>query len=161
MPSANRGPTGPAATLDLIRELRTYTAEIERYILEMSHVHTLHRTDLSAIGFVMDRGGATPGEIAEGLSLSPSATSAMLDRLERVGHVRRERVESDRRSVRVVITDQALQVGSSMFGLLATHMRAVLDTYDEDELARTAELMRRLNAATRAASEEAGAGSSE
>jgi DNA-binding MarR family transcriptional regulator len=161
MTSASRGPSGPAATLDLIRELRTYTAEAERYIAQMGHVHTLHRTDLSAIGFVMDHGGATPTEISEGLRLSPSATSAMLDRLERVGHVRRERAESDRRSVHVVITDQALDVGSSMFGLLAKHMRAVLDTYDQDELARMATLMHRLNDATRAASEEAAAGTTQ
>lgn len=151
MPTAKPDP----AALDLIRELRIFTAEIERYVVQMSHVHTMHRTDLSAIGYVMDHAGASPGEIAEGLNLSPSATSAMLDRLERVGHVRRERVESDRRSVRVVITDQALAVGGSMFGLLATHLRTVLDTCDDEELARTAALMHRLNDAARVASREA------
>jgi DNA-binding MarR family transcriptional regulator len=149
------------AAHDLIRELRIFSVEIERYIGQMSHVHAMHRTDLSAIGFVMDRGGATPGEISEGLSLSPSATTAMIDRLERAGHMHRERVENDRRSVRVEITDQALAVGSSMFGLLATHMRSVIDTIDEDELARTAALMERINAAARAAGEEAGRSSSQ
>lgn len=156
MTTAHRRDMGSSAATDLVRELRLFNLEIERYVLRMSHVHAMHRTDLSAIGLVMDRGGATPKDIAEGLNLSPSATSAMIDRLERAGHVRRERVESDRRSVRVEITDQALAVGSSMFGLLAAHMREVLDEHDPDELAAMAVLMERINAAARAAGDEAG-----
>jgi DNA-binding MarR family transcriptional regulator len=156
MTDASRRDTRSPAANDLVRELRLFNLEIERYVQRMSHVHSMHRTDLSAIGLVMDRGGATPKDIAEGLNLSPSATSAMIDRLESAGHVRRERVESDRRSVRVEVTDQALAVGSSMFGLLARHMREVLDEHDDAELAAMASLMERLNAAARAASEEAG-----
>lgn len=161
MTDANRRDAGSPAAADLVRELRIFTQEIERYTLRMSHLHTMHRTDLSAIGYVMDRDGATPTDIAEALNLSPSATTAMIDRLERAGHVRRERVESDRRSVMVQITDQALAVGSSMFGLLATHMREVLDTTAEDDLARMASLMERLNMSARAASEEAGSPASQ
>lgn len=146
-------PTG--ATADLVRELRTFSGEIERYIAQMSHVHTMHRTDLTALALVMDRGGASPGEISEGLGLSPSATSAMLDRLESAGHVNRTRVESDRRSVRVEVTDSARAVGGSMFGILAGHMRAVLDAHDERDLAAMAALMEQLNGATRAARDEA------
>jgi DNA-binding MarR family transcriptional regulator len=155
MTSANRRDMGSPAASDLVRQLRTFNLETERYVQRMSHRHSMHRTDLAAIGLVMDRGGASPTDIAHGLNLSPSATTAMIDRLERAGHVRRERVESDRRSVRVEITDQALAVGSSMFGLLAAHMRPVLDSYDEDELAAMAALMQRINEAAHAAADEA------
>ncbi len=155
MTKANRRDMGAPGASDLVRELRMFNLEIERYIAQMSHLHSMHRTDLAAIGLVMDRGGASPKDIAEGLNLSPSATTAMIDRLERAGHMRRERVASDRRSVRVEITDQALAVGSSMFGLLAVHMREVLDGYDDDELARMAVLMERLNVSARAASDQA------
>jgi DNA-binding MarR family transcriptional regulator len=99
-------------------------------------VHAMHRTDLTA----MDHGGASPKDISAGLSLSPSATTAMLDRLERAGHVgHRPGARGRRLDVR----------------RLDHHMRTVLDTYDEDELVRTTQLMRRLSAATRAASTEA------
>lgn len=157
MTTAERGDMGSAAASDLVRELRSFNREIERYVAHMSHLHSMHRTDLSAIGLVMDRGGASPKDIADGLNLSPSATSAMVDRLERAGHAHRERVEGDRRSVRVEVTEQALAVGSTMFGLLARHMREVLDEYDEDEVAALALLMERLNAAARAAADEASA----
>jgi DNA-binding MarR family transcriptional regulator len=155
MTSADRGDRGTSAAGELVRQLRILNLETERYIQRTSHRHAMHRTDLAAIGLVMDRGGASPKEIAHGLNLSPSATTAMIDRLERAGHVRRERVESDRRSVRVEVTDQAMAVGGSMFALLSTHMRAVLDSYDEDELAAMASFMERINASARAAADEA------
>ncbi len=152
---ADRPETPTGATADLVRELRSFSGEIERYIAQMSHVHTMHRTDLTALALVMDRGGASPGEISDGLGLSPSATSAMLDRLESAGHVSRARVESDRRSVRVEVTESARTVGGSMFGILARHMRAVLEGHDERDLAAMAALMEQVNAATRAARDEA------
>lgn len=156
MTPAPPDPVPSAASTDLVRELRSFSGEIERYIAQMSHVHTMHRTDLTALALVMDRGGASPGQISDGLGLSPSATSAMLDRLESAGHVRRTRVASDRRSVRVEVTDSARAVGGSMFGILARHMRAVLDTHDESELAAMAVLMEQINGAARAARDEAG-----
>lgn len=155
MSTANRRTPGSPATQDLVRELRTFSGEMERYIAQMSHLHEMHRTDLTAIGLVMDRGGASPKDISESLGLSPSATSAMLDRLERAGHVHRERAESDRRGVHVRVTDTALEVGQSMFGLLARHMREVLDDCEESELAAAAALLERINTSVRAARAEA------
>lgn len=155
MSRATSDPAPSVASADLVRELRLFSGEIERYVAQMSHVHTMHRTDLTALALVMDHGGLSPGEISEGLGLSPSATSAMLDRLESAGHVRRARVESDRRSVRVEVTDSARAVGGSMFGILARHMRAVLDDHDEADLAVMASLMEQINGAARAARDEA------
>lgn len=153
MTAAIRRPSGPAE--DLLRELRTLTGDVERYVGHMSHVHHMHRTDLSAISMVMDGDGASPKEISAALRLSPSATSAMLDRLERAGHVERRRSETDRRGVEVQVTDSARAVGGLMFGLLARHMRDALEDVDEAELVRTAALMRRLSAAARAAADDA------
>ncbi len=157
MTSANRPPSSSPAAEGLVTALRRFNLETERYIGEVSRQHSVHRTDLDAIGLVMQRGTASPKDLSKGLRLSPSATSAMLDRLERSGHMRRERVEGDRRAVSVEITDQARSVGASMFGLLATHMNEVLGTYDDDELSRMTDLVERLSTAARAASEEAGA----
>lgn len=161
MTTANRRDMGSPAAGELVRQLRMFNLQTGRYVQRMSHRHSMHRTDLAAIGLVMDRGGATPKDIAHGLNLSPSATTAMIDRLERAGHVRRERVAGDRRSVRVEVTEQALAVGASMFGLLAAHMRPVLDAYDQDELEALAGLMQRINAAAAAAADEAGAGATD
>lgn len=151
-----RPPISPAAD-DLVAALRRFNQETERYIDEVSRQHHVHRTDLDAIGLVMTRGSASPKDISQGLRLSPSATSAMLDRLERSGHMHRGPVEGDRRAVRVEVTDEARAVGASMFGRLGRHMHEVLGGYDEHELARMVELMERLGTAARAAADEVGA----
>lgn len=146
-------PQGP--TVDLIRELRTFSGEIEQYVLVMSQQHTIHRTDLSAIAAIMDGHGATPGSLSRALGLSPPATSALLDRLERAGHVQRHHDQSDRRTVRLSVTDQAMTVGGEMFGLLAKHMRPELARHDDQVLAETATLLARLTETVRAARAEA------
>lgn len=154
MTLANRRPPSTLAADELVVALRRFNQETEHYIDQVSRQHSVHRTDLDAIGLVMQRGTASPKDISEGLSLSPSATSAMLDRLERSGHMQRGRVEGDRRAVRVEITDTARAVGASMFSLLAIHMYEVLEGYGDDELSRMTELLELLSTAARAASDE-------
>lgn len=148
--ASGRSPRVPAS-VDLIRELRTFSEEIERYISQMSQLHTMHRTDLSAIALIMELGEASPRDISDGLGLSPSATSAVLNRLERAEHVRRWQSATDRRSVRVEVTDQARTVGKAMFMQLAQHVNKALELHDDGELAETAVLIEEINRATRAA----------
>lgn len=125
----------------------------------MSHLHTMHRTDLSALALIMDGKGTTPKALSEQLSLSPPATSAMLARLEQAGHVRRTQMTDDRRSVHVEVTESAMAVGASMFGLLARHIVPVLDAHDPAELQRFADILQQLIAAANSAIEHTHPGS--
>jgi DNA-binding MarR family transcriptional regulator len=71
------------------------------------------RNDFAVVRFLVEaerRGvSLTPGEIALALGVSTAATTALVDRLETVGLVRRERNPTDRRSV---IVRAALAEGS-------------------------------------------------
>lgn len=142
-----------SAAEDLIRELRTFANEIELYVGEVGHEHAMHRTDLAALAHVMD-GLHSPSELRGALGLSAPATSAMLERLERAGHIERHRSTQDRRGVEVTVTDSARAVGSAMFSPLARHFAGVLAGLDTAELRRTASLLVDLNQALRAAREE-------
>jgi DNA-binding MarR family transcriptional regulator len=144
--------------LRVIRAMRAFTNESELYVGAVSREATMHRTDLSGLAVVMDRGDtgdpATPGQLSAALHLSAPATSAMLERLERLGHVRRRPHPTDRRSVVVEMTDHARQVGGAMFGRLAAHMGPVLAGYSDEELALVADFLEKAGEATRAAREE-------
>lgn len=63
----------------------------------------LGETDMRALHFliVCENAGtlATPSAIAQSLGISSASTTKLLDRLERAGHVRRERHPSDRRAL--------------------------------------------------------------
>lgn len=162
MAKATREPADgrSAETLRVVRALRVYANESELYIGAAGREAAMHRTDLSGLALVMDRGARgehpTPGQLSAALQLSAPATSAMLDRLERLGHVHRVPHPTDRRSVVVEMTDHAREVGGAMFGRLAAHLAPVLAAHSDQELALLAGMLEQVGAATRAAREEVG-----
>ena len=69
----------------------------------------LNDTDMKALHYLIVSGNrgeiATPGNLAAHLRITSAATTKLLDRLERDGHISREQHPSDRRAVSVAITD--------------------------------------------------------
>ncbi|MQM28157.1 MarR family winged helix-turn-helix transcriptional regulator [Glycomyces albidus] len=109
--------------LDLTRLLQTLTVESDRYAERFGAVHGLHRTDVNALLVVMDaarRGEPmSPGALARELGLSPSATTALIDRLETLGHVERSRPAGDRRRVALNVPEAAVEANRHLFTPLA------------------------------------------
>lgn len=94
----------------------------------------LHPTDLDAVSHLSD--GAMPmGRLGQRLSLTPGAITAVVDRLERVGHVRRLPSPTDRRQTLVELTPPAQEMVGAFFGALAIRLMAMMDDYSEQELA--------------------------
>lgn len=138
-------PPGPAAgpeprravdgVLDRIREMSSavqgYTDGVARHL-------GVHRTDLTAMGVVAQetRQGRCPtaGDLARALGLSRPAVTAVLDRLERVGHVARGRDGVDRRRLVLRLTPHATTVSRGLFTPLSDHLRSALESYDDAEL---------------------------
>jgi DNA-binding MarR family transcriptional regulator len=140
MPSASppRGPSDDEVADRVVRALRRQQAETDVYVTVAGRDNEMHRTDLNGLGLVMDWQGAgehaTPGRLSSALNLSAPATTAMIDRLERQGHVVRSQHPDDRRSVVVHVTDHALQTGAKMFGPVAVRVREVMDARSAEEL---------------------------
>ncbi len=157
VPSATtpEGPGRIATARRVVRALRRYATESDLYVAAAGRQSAMHRTDLNGLALVMDWGlsgdPATPGRLSSALALSAPATSAMLDRLERQGHVTRSPHPDDRRSVVVGITDHALDVGSRMFSHLATSLSPVIEGRSDEELAVIAAFLEDVGAATVAA----------
>jgi DNA-binding MarR family transcriptional regulator len=61
-------------------------------------------TDLRCLDLVQANDGMTAGELANASGLTTGAVTAVIDRLERAGFVRRLRDDSDRRKVNVEVT---------------------------------------------------------
>ncbi|WP_350348154.1 MarR family transcriptional regulator [Agromyces sp. G08B096] len=78
------------------------SAASERYM-------KLNHTDMRAIRFLVaarNQGRiATPGALAEYLGISSAATTKLLDRLERGGHVARAAHPTDRRALAITVTE--------------------------------------------------------
>ncbi|GAA4670926.1 hypothetical protein GCM10023226_04420 [Nocardioides nanhaiensis] len=137
----------------VVRGMREMANQSEAYIAAAGREAAMHRTDLTGLAQVMDgehdpEGPVTPGRLSASMQLSAPATSAMLDRLERLGHVERRPHPTDRRSVEVVATDHAMEVGGQMFARVAARMGPVLAARSEEELAVIAAFLEDAAAAT-------------
>jgi len=123
---------------DVVAVLRRYGVEAGRLGHHFAGLHGLHQTDLQALILIMDseRSGtpATPGDLRRHLGLTSGAVTAALDRLEHLGHVRRERDTTDRRRVHVYYGEAARAVAGEFFGGLGRRGDAVMAGYTDDEL---------------------------
>lgn len=121
----------------IIHLLRAITVELDLFGAEFASTHRLHPTDLRALIHLLDaaRCGtiATPGWLGERLGLNSASVTALVDRLEKAGHIKRVRDTHDRRRVLLVIEEQAIAVGSSFFGPLITEMVTAMQSFDEAE----------------------------
>lgn len=144
------------AILDALRE---YVMETDRYVDERGGAAGLHRTDLDALTHVLGaaRSGVTmtPGALSDLLRLSPPATSALLGRLEQVGHVSRSHSATDRRRVQIEVNQQALDVADGVFRPLGAAMGRVIAGFDAAEQALVLRFLVEAVAATREARTQA------
>ena len=128
----------PRPELRLVHLLRGITVELDLLGAEFAATHGLHPTDLRALIHLLDaqRAGivATPGWLGQRLGLNSPAVTALLDRLQRLGHVRRERDPADRRRVRLVVEPAALDLGGSFFGPLIDAMVDAMAEFQRAEL---------------------------
>jgi DNA-binding MarR family transcriptional regulator len=152
-------PTQPerdAVMDDLIDALRRFTVESDVFVDVFARAHGLGRSDLNAIMWISTGTSSgdpiTVGELAHRLRLSPAAATALVDRLEAVGHVSRTRDAHDRRRVTVRMTDTAMQVASQFFVPLGRLMHEAAAGFTDEELARTAEIVQRMIGAVTSAS---------
>jgi DNA-binding MarR family transcriptional regulator len=115
-----------ASDYDLSMMLRALVMESNRFLEIFSAAHALHPTDMTALHLIMTA-PMTPGTLAKALNLSASATTSVLDRLEKAGHVTRERDPDDRRRVELQVLDRATALAAAFFQPLAREYAAVWD----------------------------------
>jgi DNA-binding MarR family transcriptional regulator len=133
------GVTGPSPRDELPLLLRRLTVELDAVGQRFARVHGLNRTDVRALVAIMDaarRGEAlTAGRLGDAVELRSPSVTALVDRLERVGHVRRVRDPQDRRRVALEMSESAMAAGAEHFGGLARDLSAAMEGYSDEELA--------------------------
>src|SRR5918995_3207617 len=118
--------------------LRRLNVELDAVGQRFADVQGLNRTDVRALVAIMDaarRGEAlTAGRLGEAVDLRSASVTALVDRLEKVGHVRRVRDPEDRRRVGLEMSESAMAAGAEHFGGLARDLVAAMSDYSDDEL---------------------------
>ena len=93
----------------------------------------LNRTDLRCLDLLFG-GPASAGELAAATGVTLSATTTMLDRLQKRNLVRRVPDSVDRRKVLVEMTEEGLAVAERFYGPLAQEGAAQLTSFTAAEL---------------------------
>lgn len=127
---------------DVMRESASRTLMLHQVIAER---FGLGPTDIKALDLARDEPRLTAGRLAELTGLSTSSVTALLDRLEKRGLVRRERDPADRRRVIVVPTNAHHAEGVTIFAGIEKAVHELLDGYTEEQLETFLDLARRLN----------------
>ena len=120
--------------LDAQDELRRLSTAIDGLDEKAALRFGINRTDLRCVDVLTSAGSQKPGELAAAVGLTTGGLSIALERLERVGYIRRRRHTTDRRSVIVEATDKAHAVDEEVFGRIERRMRRLFVGYKPEEL---------------------------
>lgn len=120
-----------AATL-LLREFLDVTGDFERALGDELAVNP---TDLTAMQHLIAAGPLSPTALAERLELSSGAVTAVIDRLESLGHVHRTPNPDDRRGT--IIVPEPTSVGRAMGRIIpmVTQVDSAIHDFDDHEKA--------------------------
>ncbi len=116
---------------------------LERYLeIELRrHKASLIRFNIMSALF-KSGGEMTPSEIAEAVFREKNTITAVLNTLEKEGVVRREPSSSDRRSVKVVITDKGWKVANELNPIAQELSREALVCLDKEKVEELVETLR-------------------
>ncbi|HEY3979854.1 MAG TPA: MarR family transcriptional regulator [Streptosporangiaceae bacterium] len=95
----------------------------------------INATDLNCLNILSFSGQLTAGELARATGLTTASITGVIDRLEQVGYVRRERDARDRRRVVVrLVLDKALHDVAPVFLPMVREWQQMAADYSDDEL---------------------------
>jgi DNA-binding MarR family transcriptional regulator len=94
----------------------------------------LSESEVLAVQHLARAGRLTPGQIGELLSLTSGGTTALVQRLERHGHVVRERHPTDRRSTYIALTPEIARRAGDSLAPLVREVDRLSDELSEEQL---------------------------
>ncbi|MGE7768503.1 MarR family winged helix-turn-helix transcriptional regulator [Peribacillus sp. NPDC096540] len=121
--------------------LESLTHSLQRYGMRsvlfqqnMAHKIGVTHTDLKTAEILKEKGPITAGELSKMTGLSTGSVTALIDRLENSGYVKRERDRKDGRRVMIVPMPARQEQIKSHYQSLSTATKKLCSTYNEQEL---------------------------
>ena len=121
--------------------MRAYVPIIRRFVGRAMLFHSavaaklgLNATDVNCLRLLEDD-AMSAGELSDRIGLTGAATTALIDRLEKTGFVRRERSKKDRRRLTIHADGGKLQEVNALYGSQGDRMARLLAKYSAEEFA--------------------------
>jgi DNA-binding MarR family transcriptional regulator len=129
---------------ELARELMRRFEVLTREYLVPQESANLSRSETTLLAFLAEKGQATMSEISSLLGLALSSTTGLVDRLVERRLVERARAESDRRTVRVVLTTRGRKALEAYTADRISLGRGILERLDPHERETLLEFFRKM-----------------
>jgi DNA-binding MarR family transcriptional regulator len=101
----------------------------------------INRSDGRCLDIVDRLGGCTAGRLAAESGLTTGAVTALVDRMERAGYLRRTRDPQDRRKVWIETTELTRSITRMIWGHLRTAMRPLFERLSAEQVEAIAEFL--------------------
>lgn len=118
----------------LIEGLHRYGMRTSIFQQNMAQKMGVVHTDLKTANILNETGPITAGELSKITGLSTGSVTALVDRLEKAGYVRRERDKSDRRRVMIVPIPERHKKIMNHYKSLEVNTKQLCESYLDDEL---------------------------
>ena len=119
--------------------LRTYVPVVRHFVLRLLLFHSavasrvkLNITDVSGLRLLGEK-PLSAGELSEQIGLTGAATTALIDRLEQAGFLKRERSTDDRRRVTVSVNQESLKEIEALYLDQGARMAKLLNSYSFEQ----------------------------
>lgn len=129
--------------MEVALAMRDFDASLDLLDHAVAGALGIGRTDLRAMEMISRAGPSTAGDLAGHLGLTTGAVTALIDRMEKAGLLRRTRSDIDRRQVLVELTASAKRREASIFGPLARETAKALARYSGPERAIIIDFLQR------------------
>lgn len=124
--------------MEVMEKLRAYSSALDEVSKRFADSLELHSRDAVALIEIFqaeERGTPlSPARLAERIGLTSGATSSLLNRLEKSGHIERTRIHADRRIVTLQATPGVRDIADAFFQPLAEHLGQMMDGYSDELL---------------------------
>lgn len=114
--STSRENSEPVLGLRFKEAVRANQAAADLFDETLTQFLGINRTDGRCLDLIDRRGRVSAGQLANDSGLTTGAVTAVIDRLESAGYVRRIRDTLDRRKVWVELTEEARSITAGIFG---------------------------------------------
>ncbi|MGA2530220.1 MAG: MarR family transcriptional regulator [Acidimicrobiales bacterium] len=139
---------------EVAARLQRFGLERDRMRASLAHAADISATDLDALEHLEADGPLTQRQLGEKLSLTSGAITMLVDRLERLGLVRRGPHPTDRRYILLELSPEAVERAPAGLATYHARMRALAaETRPEHRGALCSFLLAAANAASEAADE--------
>ncbi|WP_338448123.1 MarR family transcriptional regulator [Niallia oryzisoli] len=119
---------------DINQQLRKFSTRNVLFQQNIAQSMGLVHTDLKTADILNETGPLTAGEISQITGLSTGSVTALLDRLEHAGFIKREKDPNDRRKVIIVPIKEQQDLIKARYSSISKTTKEYCQRYDEKEL---------------------------